>query len=162
VPHCRIASAAAFLLAAVAAAAHADSGAIAVAAGEYGFRKEIPHSVAFDAELRAPWHWTIVRPVAGILATTGGAAYLYSGLAFEIPLTGSLRVTPGFAPGVLLAMGEGDLGSRIEFRSSLELSLVIDPKVRVGVAISHISNARLGTSNPGVEVLTLGFAFPGG
>jgi hypothetical protein len=38
--------------------------------------------------------------------------------------------------------------------------VAIDPRVRIGVAFSHISNARLGTSNPGVEVLTLRLAFP--
>jgi hypothetical protein len=161
VPHCRIASVSAAFLLAGAAAAHADGGAIAVAAGQYGMRKEIPHSVGIEVELRAPWRWTIARPIAGLLATTGGAAYVYSGVAFEIPLGGSVQLTPAFAPGVVLADGDGDLGSAIEFRSSLELSVALDPKVRMGLGFSHISNARLGTRNPGVEVLTLRLAFPG-
>jgi lipid A 3-O-deacylase len=159
VPHRRIASVSAAFLLAGAAAARGDRGAVAFAAGEYGMRKEIPHSLGMELELRGPWRWGVVRPVAGLLTTTGGAAYLYSGVAFEIPIVGSLRLTPAFAPGLVLARGDGDLGHIVEFRSSLELSVALDPMVRVGLGLSHISNARLGTSNPGVEVLTLRLAF---
>jgi lipid A 3-O-deacylase len=159
VSHRRIASASAAFLLVGAAAARADRGAVAMGAGQYGIRKEIPHSLGMELEVRAPWRWAVVRPVAGLLATTGGAAYVYAGAGLEIPLGGSVRLTPGFAPGVVLASGEGDLGSAIEFRSSLELSVAPDPLVRVGLGFSHISNAHLGARNPGVEVLTLRFAF---
>ena len=158
VPHRRIASIPAALLLA-GAAARGDPVAVAFAAGEYGMRREIPHSMGMELELRPSWRWGVVRPVAGLLATTGGAAYVYSGVAFEIPLAGSLRLTPAFAPGLVLARGDGDLGHVVEFRSSLEVSFAPDSKVRVGLGFSHISNARLGTRNPGVEVLTLRFAF---
>ena len=53
----------------------------------------------------------------------------------------------------------GDLGHVVEFRSSVELSDAPDPMFRVGLGFSHISNAHLGTRNPGVEVLTLRVAF---
>ena len=59
----------------------------------------------------------------------------------------------------MLARGDGDLGHVVEFRSSLELSVAPDRMVRVGLGFSHISNAHLGTRNPGVEVLTLRVAF---
>ena len=154
-----IASAFAALVLAGAAAARSDPGAVAFAAGEYGMRKEIPHSVGMELELRGPWHWSVIRPVAGLLTTTGGAAYVYTGIAFEIPLVRSLRLTPAFAPGLVLAPGDGDLGHVVEFRSSLELSVAPDRMVRVGLGFSHISNAKLGTRNPGVEVLTLRLAF---
>ena len=81
------------------------------------------------------------------------------GSQHQKPLLGSLRLTPAFAPGIVLAPGAGDLGHVVEFRSSLELSVAPGPMVRVGLGFSHISNARLGDRNPGVEVLTLRFAF---
>lgn len=159
VPRRRIASVSAAFLLVAAASARGDRAAVAIATGQYGMRKEIPHSLGMELELRGPWHWAVVRPVAGVLTTTGGAAYVYSGVAFEIPLAGSLRLTPAFAPGIVLARGDGDLGHVVEFRSSLELSVAPDPMVRVGLGFSHISNAHLGTRNPGVEVLTLRVAF---
>jgi lipid A 3-O-deacylase len=160
VPHLRVASLSAAFLLLGAASAHADPPAeFALATGEYGMRREIPHSVGVEMELRMPWRWGVVRPVTGLLTTTGGLAYLYSGIALEIPIAGSWRVTPAFAPGLLLARGDGDLGSPIEFRSSLELSVAPEEKLRLGLGFSHISNARLGTSNPGVEVLTFRVAF---
>jgi len=130
--------------------------------GQYGLRKEIPHAPGIEMEVRPPWRWTVFRPVAGLLTTTRGTAFLYSGVAIEIPLPGGLRLTPGFAPGVLLARGDGDLGSWLEFRSSLELSIAPLEAVRFGIGFSHISNAHLADHNPGVEVLTVKIAVPAG
>jgi len=33
-------------------------------------------------------------------------------------------------------------------------------RLRMGLGLSHISNASLGDRNPGVEVLSFGFSFP--
>ena len=132
----------------------------AVSTGQYGMRKEVPHSLGIGFELRAPWQWNLLRPVAGVLTSTHGGAYLYSGFVIEIPLPARLMLKPGFAPGVVLDPADRDLGSPIEFRSSIELSYSPDNALRIGLGFSHISNARLTDRNPGVEVLTLGFAFP--
>jgi len=64
------------------------------------------------------------------------------------------------APGVVLASGNRDLGSPIEFRSSLEVSFVPVQPLRFGIALSHVSNGRLGQHNPGVETLTFNVAIP--
>ena len=133
-----------------------------IASGQYGFRKEIPHSLGVDLEVRTPWSWKLFRPVVGLLTNSTGGAYLYSGIVFDVPLPGHLHLTPGFAPGVILSRGDGDLGSRVEFRSSLEVSYSPVEALRIAVAFSHISNARLTQHNPGVEVLTLGVIFPAG
>jgi Lipid A 3-O-deacylase (PagL) len=133
-----------------------------LAAGEYGFRKEIPHSLGIDVQVRSPWRWNVFRPVAGLLANSSGGTYLYAGILIDVPLPARLHLTPGFAPGVILSRGDGDLGSRAEFRSSLELSVSPIDALRVALAFSHISNARLTQHNPGVEVLTLGVVFPAG
>lgn len=142
--------------------ARGEPASFALSTGQYGLRKEIPHSLGIEMEVRPPWRWTLFRPVAGLLTTTRGTAFLYSGVAIEIPLPGRLRLTPGFAPGVVLARGDGDLGSRLEFRSSLELSIAPVEAVRFGIGFSHISNAHLADHNPGVEVLTVKIAVPPG
>jgi lipid A 3-O-deacylase len=132
----------------------------AIATGQYGMRKEVSHALGIELQIRTPWRWNLFRPVAGLLTSSAGGAYLYSGFVIELTLPLGLQLSPGFAPGIALAGTEGDLGYPIEFRSSLELSIAAGERLRVGIAFSHISNARLGDRNPGVEVLVLGIAFP--
>lgn len=145
------------LLASFAAGAEAVPS-LVVSTGQLGMRKEVPHALAIDVQVGSPWHWNLLRPVLGVLTSSKGGAYLYSGVAADIPLTGTLRVSPGFAPGVVLASADRDLGSPIEFRSSIELSVAPVRAMRLGFAFSHISNARLTDHNPGVETLTFSIA----
>ena len=130
-----------------------------IGTGQYGIRKVIPRAVGIDLQFRAPFRWNLVRPVAGLLTSANGSAYLYSGFAIEVPLPAGFQISPGFAPGVVLARGDGDLGSPVEFRSSIEVAYSPAERLRLGVGFSHISNARLARRNPGVEVLLFSIAF---
>jgi len=142
------------------ASARAEPVSFALSTGQYGLRKEIPHALGIEMEVRPPLRWTVLRPVAGLLTTTGGTAFLYSGVAIEIPLPGGLRLTPGFAPGVVLARGDGDLGSRLEFRSSLELSFApaetmrrsVGPSGRKSRVAADAPRSRV-TSRAGVDTV---------
>jgi hypothetical protein len=133
-----------------------------IATGEYGMRKETPRSVGIELQLRFPFRWNLIRPVAGLLTSANGGAYLYSGFAIEVPLPAGFQLSPGFAPGVVLARGDRDLGSPIEFRSSLEVAFFAAKALRLGIGFSHISNAGLTKRNPGVEVLLFSIAFSAG
>lgn len=132
----------------------------AIATGQYGMRAEVPHALGIELQVGTPWRWSVFRPVAGLLTTSAGGAYVYSGVVIEIELPLRLQLRPGFAPGIALAGMERDLGYPIEFRSSLELSIAAGEHLRVGLGFSHVSNARLGDHNPGIEVLVLGIAYP--
>jgi len=44
--------------------------------------------------------------------------------------------------------------------SRLVLCAATATTLRMGLGLSHISNASLGDRNPGVEVLSFGFSFP--
>jgi Lipid A 3-O-deacylase (PagL) len=149
------------LLAPAALRAEPTETSVVIATGQYGMRKEIPHSLGIELQIRPPWHWSLVRPTFGLLTSANGGAYVFSGLVVEIPLPAGFELTPGFAPGVVLASSGGDLGYPVEFRSSLEVSWSPGPAMRLGLAFSHISNAHLGDRNPGVETLMLSFVFPG-
>jgi hypothetical protein len=160
-PRFTCAGAAALLLLFASPAARAEPvTSFAIATGQYGMRKEVPHSLGIELQLRTPWRWNLIRPIAGLLTSGGGDAYLYTGFMIEFELPLGLQLCPGFAPGIALARTGSDLGNAIEFRSSLELSVAVGERLRAGLAFSHISNARLGDRNPGVEVLVLGIAFP--
>jgi len=140
---------------------------VGIATGQYGMRKEIPHALGIDLQVRMPWRWmpwrwTVFRPASGVLASSNGSVMAYSGILIDFPLAASIHLTPGFAPAFVVSRGDEDLGSRLEFRSSLEVSFAPMDEVRIALAFSHVSNARLTHRNPGVEVLTLGFSFPTG
>jgi hypothetical protein len=141
-------------------AARGEATSIVIATGELGMRKEIRHSLGIDVQVRSAWRWHVIRPVAGVLTSSKGGAYVYSGVVADIPLAGTLHLTPGFAPGIVLASGNRDLGSPIEFRSSLEVSFVPVEPLRFGIALSHVSNGRLGQHNPGLETLTFNVSIP--
>ena len=130
---------------------------VGVSSGQYGLRAGLPHELGFQVDLRAPWKWGPVRPILGVLAGSSGSGYLFTGVVLELPLPWEMQVSPGFAPGVVVSQGNRDLGSPIEFRSSIELSRQIASPVRLFVSFSHLSNGGLTHHNPGVETLMFGF-----
>jgi hypothetical protein len=132
---------------------------VGVSSGQYGLRPRLPRELGVQLEVRPPWQWGPLRPTVGALAGSSGGAYLFTGLVLELPLPGGVQVSPGFAPGIVLAQGNRDLGSPIEFRSSIELSGQLVPPLRLGISFSHISNGGLTHHNPGVETLMFGLKF---
>jgi lipid A 3-O-deacylase len=97
-----------------------------------------------------------LRAVAVTLATTDGSLFVGTGVAFELGL-GRWDVTPTFVPGVY-RQGDGrDLGYPLEFRSQLEIGHRFRGGPRIALAFSHLSNAGLGSRNPGQESLTINY-----
>ena len=89
-------------------------------------------------------------PITGFMMTADSAAYFYTGVQAEYKI-GKLNLTPSFSPG-LYSMGDGkDLGSPLEFKSEVQLSLDLLPGTKLGYSQSHISNADLGSTNPGAD-----------
>ena len=97
-----------------------------------------------------------LRAVAAALATTDGSLFLGTGVAFQLR-RGRWDLTPTFVPG-LYRRGDGrDLGYPLEFRSQLELGHRFRGGPRIALAFSHLSNAGLGSRNPGQESLTINY-----
>lgn len=116
------------------------------------------------AELTAEWRagqmFWIFKPFAGAMVTTDAAVYGFGGILTDFYFGRRIVVTPSIAAG-LYSDGDGkDLGSVIEFRSGLEIGWRFDNRARLSAAIYHISNASIGSSNPGTEIVSLGYSFP--
>ena len=91
-----------------------------------------------------------ISPITGGFITENSAAYVYSGIEWNIDL-GSLMFTPSFAPG-LYHEGDGkDLGHVLEFKTEIQLSYGVSENTNFGVSYNHISNASLGDKNPGAN-----------
>ncbi|MEQ8369555.1 MAG: acyloxyacyl hydrolase [Alphaproteobacteria bacterium] len=108
----------------------------------------------------APKLLGFLKPWAGLEVTSDSAVYGVAGVLTDIYFGNRWVVTPQFGAG-LYADGSGkDLGHVVEFRSQLELAYRLADRSRIGLAISHISNAGLDDSNQGTEILSLYYHIP--
>ncbi len=103
-----------------------------------------------------------LRPIIGVMATSDEAVYGYAGAKWDLPIgTYPVIISPSFTLGGYHD-GEGkDLGNGLEFRSGLEVAYEFsEAGNRIGLQLSHISNASLGDRNPGTEVLQINYSLP--
>ncbi|MBA1337890.1 MAG: Lipid A 3-O-deacylase (PagL) [Pelagibacterales bacterium] len=97
-----------------------------------------------------------ISPITGGFLTENNAFYLYTGVQAEYEI-GFLTLTPSFSPGYY-SYGDGkDLGYPLEFKSEVQMSLNLSDSTEFGMSYNHISNASLGTKNPGANSYMLNF-----
>ena len=97
-----------------------------------------------------------LSPITGGFLTEKNAFYFYSGVQAEYEI-GPLTVTPSFAPGYY-NYGDGkDLGYPLEFKSEVQISLGLSENTNLGFSYNHLSNASLGTKNPGANSYMFNF-----
>ena len=97
-----------------------------------------------------------LSPITGGFLTDKTAFYLYTGVQAEYDL-GFLKITPSFAPGYY-NYGDGkDLGYPLEFKSEVQVTFDLSDTTHLGMSYNHISNASLGTKNPGANSYMFNF-----
>jgi hypothetical protein len=97
-----------------------------------------------------------LSPITGGFLTDKNAFYLYSGVQAEYDL-GFLTITPSFAPGYY-NYGDGkDLGYPLEFKSEIQMTFNLSDSTNLGMSYNHISNASLGSKNPGANSYMFNF-----
>jgi hypothetical protein len=114
----------------------------------------------FRLEYRHGEKLLLLKPWAGVEATSDGAVYGAVGVLLDIYFGPRIVLTPSFGAGLFEEGSGKDLGHVVEFRSQVELAYRFDDRSRFGVAFGHISNASLGDDNPGTEVLNLYYSLP--
>lgn len=103
-----------------------------------------------------------LRPVVGAMATSDSAAYGYAGARWDVPITANWLIAPTFNIGAYRNGDGKNLGHGLEFRSGIEVAYAFEDETRLGLHLSHISNASIGDSNPGTEILQATYAVPVG
>lgn len=137
--------------------------------GEHNFTDQDPNQTMneFRVELRLPRYslWGF-HPWAGLEMATKNLAWLGGGVETDIHLTDSIILT--FQTGV----GYYDNGtydppgtkflpnSGLEFRHQLELAYAFETGHRIGIGVSHMSNANIDDHNPGMNSLNVNFHIP--
>ncbi len=108
-----------------------------------------------------------LKPFAGLELTTDSAIYVLSGIYLEDNLgelmsgeKNNWNFTPSLGVGYYDDGNGKKLGNKIEFRTTFEFSYNLKNLDRVGISISHISNANIGKKNPGAEVISLSYQKP--
>ncbi len=98
-----------------------------------------------------------VSPITGGFITENSAAYVYTGVEWNMNLGQNMSFTPSFAPG-LYHEGDGkDLGHVLEFKSEVQFSYLPSENTSFGVSYNHVSNASLGDKNPGANSYMFNF-----
>ena len=97
-----------------------------------------------------------ISPITGGFLTEKNAFYLYTGAQAEYDF-GFMTITPSFAPGYYNSGGGKDLGSPLEFKSEVQMSLNFSDNTQLGMSYNHISNASLGSKNPGANSYMFNF-----
>ncbi len=108
-----------------------------------------------------------LKPFIGVEYTSDSASYFLTGIYLDDNLgqllkgnSNRLVFTPSFGAGYYDDGSGKKLGNNLEFRTSFEVSYELKNSNRIGLSFSHISNANLGTKNPGVEVLSISYQIP--
>ena len=151
--------AAAALLAAP-AAADDDPDFLTLGAGYFDWNRQKDTAVHFNLEYRSDYKLWIFKPLVGVMGTTDRTFYFFAGLGVDVFFGRRIVVTPSFAPGYYERGSGLDLGHELEFRSQIEFAYRFDDRSRLGLAVSHISNASIADENPGTEILTLYYSMP--
>ena len=98
-----------------------------------------------------------ISPITGGFITENSAAYIYTGIEWNMEMGGGMIFTPSFAPG-LYHEGDGkDLGHVLEFKSEVQLSYATSDLSNFAISYNHVSNASLGDKNPGANSYMFNF-----
>jgi lipid A 3-O-deacylase len=112
------------------------------------------------AEIHSSREWWIVHPWVGLEANSDGGIWGGFGIAADLKLSEQWIITPSTSVGLY---GEGDskdLGGVVQFRSGLELAYKFENAHRLGLELTHMSNASIYDSNPGTEVISVNYHMP--
>jgi len=161
-----LAAAAALLFVTLPPAYAADASAddpdfISFGAGWFDFDNQRDEGASFRLEYRSDYKLWVFKPFVAIDYATSDHGFIGAGILMDIHLGNRFVLTPSFAPHYYWGGDEKlDLDYPLQFRSQLEAAYRFDDRSRLGLAISHYSNANLGDTNPGAEVLTLYYSVP--
>ena len=134
---------------------------LSIGAGYYDFNRKKETGKEFRAEYRSDKKLSIFRPFAAFSATNTSQGFIGAGILLDIYVGQRFVLTPSFAPHYYWGGNKKlDLGHSIEFRSQMEFAYRLDNRSRLGMAISHYSNAGIGSTNPWTETVGIYFSVP--
>jgi len=135
---------------------------VSLGAGVFDIMREKYRTAEFRVEYKFHHVYWVIQPLIGFMATAKGATYLYTGFGLDFIIKERFFFTPNFAAGWYRQGGGKNLGFPLEFRSGIEAGWRFKNCYRLGAHFYHISNASLGSRNPGEESLVFFLCIPVG
>ena len=134
---------------------------LSIGIGAFDFNRKKDQGAEFRLEYRSDKKLWVFKPFAAAAYTSPGHGFVGAGVLIDLFFGNRVVVTPSFAPHYYFGENDNlDLGHAVEFRSQLEVAYRFDNRARLGVAISHYSNASIGDTNPGTETATVYYSVP--
>jgi lipid A 3-O-deacylase len=138
---------------------------LALGAGAFDITPSTSHKNASTAgEFRGEYRFGdvawIIAPLVGASVTSDGAAYGYFGFGFDVNFGPNWVLTPNGAAGIFERGSGTKLGSWWEFRTGAELAYRFADQSRLGLAVTHTSNAGLTKLNPGEQSVLVMYSIP--
>lgn len=144
--------------------AHADDPAfVSVGLGSYDWNRQKDQGVEARIEYRHDKKLLgLVKPFVAVAGSnSSNSFFIGAGVLMDVYFGKRVVVTPSFAPHYYNGGNTKlDLDYPLEFRSQLEVAYRFDNRSRLGLAVSHYSNAGLGTTNPGTESALVYYSIP--
>ena len=147
----------------VAPKAHAgdDPDYLTVSAGWFDLNRKKDEGAEFRLEYRSDHKLWELKPFATLAVASNGMTFIGAGVLMDVYFGKRWVLTPSFAPTWWRGKTSSlNLGHAVEFRSQMELAYRFDDRSRIGLSISHYSNASLGDYNPGTEALMVNYSMP--
>jgi len=141
-----------------------DPAFLSIAGGSYDWNRKKDQGVELRMEYRDDKKlFGLLKPfvAAAVSKNDSTQVFVGAGVLMDLYFGKRIVVTPSFAPHFYTGGNTKlDLDYALEFRSQLEIAYRFDDRSRLGVAVSHYSNASLGKSNPGTESALLYYSIP--
>lgn len=130
-------------------------------AGYFDWNRQKDEGGEFRLEYRSDYKLWHIKPFVAAAGTSSGHGFVGAGILLDVFLGRRFVLTPSFAPHFYFGGNKDlDLDYPLEFRSQLEIAYRFDDRSRLGLAISHYSNASLGDTNPGTESAMIYYSVP--
>ncbi|MEE9318129.1 MAG: acyloxyacyl hydrolase [Rhodospirillales bacterium] len=134
---------------------------LTIGAGWFDFNRQKDDGAEFRVDYRSNfklWHFKPFLTAAGV---SNGMTFIGAGILLDVYFGRRFVVTPSFAPTWWRGKtDELDLGHELEFRSQIEFAYRFDDRSRLGIAVSHSSNASIDEINPGTETILVNYSYP--
>lgn len=138
-----------------------DPAFLSLGVGYYDFNRQKEEGAEFRLEYRSDEKFWMFKPFAAAGYTSTSQGFVGAGVLIDLYMGRRFVVTPSFAPHYYWGGNSKlDLGHELEFRSQLEVAYRFDNRARLGLALSHYSNASIGDTNPGTETLSVYYSLP--
>lgn len=113
-------------------------------------------------DFAAPPYFGGFGPMLGFMASGKGSVFGYGGVYADFLFGDHFVIRPEVGGGGFVQGRAKALGGVFQFHAAITSAFVFDNEARIGITLTHISNASIHDSNPGLDSGLFTYAMPVG